>query len=142
MSTYHGLMPVYHSVLKVKILVGAFNKEKVLVGPFSMNVKLQSSRKFVASSIRNIYLHLPIKLVVPGLQVELGAAGVPVPRPELAELHVDGGLAVAVAEDLHDPGGAGLGAAVRPRHRPLQRPAPSRQVEQAGDRRHRGGCGR
>ena len=36
MSTYRG---VKHSVLNVKVLVGTFNKEKALVGAFSLIVK-------------------------------------------------------------------------------------------------------
>ena len=32
-------MPVWHSVLNVKALVGAFNQEKALVGAFSVIVK-------------------------------------------------------------------------------------------------------
>ena len=34
-----GSMPVYHSVLNVKALVGSFNQEKALVGAFSVIVK-------------------------------------------------------------------------------------------------------
>ena len=34
-----GSMPVKHSVLNVKALVGAFNQEKALVGAFSVIVK-------------------------------------------------------------------------------------------------------
>ena len=37
-----------HIVLNVKVLVGAFNQEEVLVGVFSMIVK--TSRTFVSSS--------------------------------------------------------------------------------------------
>ena len=33
-------MPVYHSVLNVKAVVGAFNQEKALVGAFSVIVQL------------------------------------------------------------------------------------------------------
>ena len=40
MSTYCGLTPIYHSVLNVKALVGAFNQEKALVGALSVIVKL------------------------------------------------------------------------------------------------------
>ena len=36
-----GSMPVQHSVLNVKVLVGAFNQEKALVGAFSVIVKLR-----------------------------------------------------------------------------------------------------
>ena len=39
MSDYRGLMPVKHSVLNVKALVGSFNQEKALVGAFSMIVQ-------------------------------------------------------------------------------------------------------
>ena len=39
MSTYRGFMPIYHSVLNVKVLVDTFNKEKALVGAFSVIVK-------------------------------------------------------------------------------------------------------
>ena len=42
-------MPVQHSVINVKVLVGAFNQEKALVGAFSLIVKLQNSRRFVSS---------------------------------------------------------------------------------------------
>ena len=42
-------MTVYHSLLIVKVLVGAFNKEKALVGAFSGHC--ETSRKFVDSSI-------------------------------------------------------------------------------------------
>ena len=34
-----GSMPIKHSVLNVKALVGAFNQEKALVGAFSVIVK-------------------------------------------------------------------------------------------------------
>ena len=34
-------MPVQHSVLNVKVLVGTFNQEKALVGAFSVIVKLR-----------------------------------------------------------------------------------------------------
>ena len=46
MSTYCGLMPVYHSVsvLNVKkAVVGAFNQDKALVGAISLIVKLLTS---------------------------------------------------------------------------------------------------
>ena len=33
-STYYGLMPVYHCVLNVKVLAGAFYKEKALLRPY------------------------------------------------------------------------------------------------------------
>ena len=36
MCTYHGLTFVWHSVLYVKALVGAFNQEKVRLGAFSV----------------------------------------------------------------------------------------------------------
>ena len=36
------------------MLVGTFNKEKALVGAFSVIVKLQTSRRFVSSSILDI----------------------------------------------------------------------------------------
>ena len=42
LSSYHGLMPVKHSVLNVKALVGAFNQEKALVGASSVIVKTDS----------------------------------------------------------------------------------------------------
>ena len=35
-----GSTPVWHSVLNVKALVGAFNQEKALVGAFSVIVQL------------------------------------------------------------------------------------------------------
>ena len=37
-------------MFNVKVLVGAYNQEKALEGPFSVIVKLQSSRRFVCSS--------------------------------------------------------------------------------------------
>ena len=41
MSTYSGLLPIYHIVLKdsVKAMVGAFSREKALAGAFSVIVK-------------------------------------------------------------------------------------------------------
>ena len=36
------------------VIIGTFNKEKALVGAFSMIVKLQTSRRFVSSSILDI----------------------------------------------------------------------------------------
>ena len=39
MPTYHGLTPLYHSVLVVKALVGFFNQEKAQVVAFSVIVK-------------------------------------------------------------------------------------------------------
>ena len=38
-----GSMPVQHSVLNVKVLVGAFNQEKALAGAFSVIVKTEGS---------------------------------------------------------------------------------------------------
>ena len=49
MSTYRGLMPVWHSsngVLNVKALVGAFNQEKALVGAFSVITNLRMDLRF------------------------------------------------------------------------------------------------
>ena len=40
----------HSSVLNVKMLVGAFNQEKALVGAFNVIAKLQSLRMFVSSS--------------------------------------------------------------------------------------------
>ena len=51
MTTYCVKTPVMHTVLNVR----AFNQEKalvVVVGAFSVIVKLQTSRRFVASSRR------------------------------------------------------------------------------------------
>ena len=39
MPIYRGLTPLYHSVLVVKALVGAFNQEKAQVVAFSVIVK-------------------------------------------------------------------------------------------------------
>ena len=50
MIFYCRLMLIYHSVLNVKVLVGAFNQWRALVWAFSVNVKLQTSRRFVSSS--------------------------------------------------------------------------------------------
>ena len=44
------------SVLNEKVLVGAFNEEKALVGAFSVILKLQTSRRFVSSSTRQLTL--------------------------------------------------------------------------------------
>ena len=41
-----GSMSVKHSVLKVKVLVGAFNQEKALVGAFSMITNLRMDLRF------------------------------------------------------------------------------------------------
>ena len=38
-STYRRLTPIQHSVLNVKVLVGAFNQEKALVGAISVIVE-------------------------------------------------------------------------------------------------------
>ena len=38
-SQFHIYLPVKHSVLNVKALVGALNQEKALVGAFSVIVK-------------------------------------------------------------------------------------------------------
>ena len=38
-----GSMPILHSVLNVKVLVGAFNQEKALVGAFSVIMKTDGS---------------------------------------------------------------------------------------------------
>ena len=47
MSTYHGvnvcLALCLYSGMNVKVLVGAFNQEKALVGAFSMIVKTDGS---------------------------------------------------------------------------------------------------
>ena len=43
MDTYRVKAPVQHSVLNVKVLVGAFNQEKALVGAFSLIVKTDGS---------------------------------------------------------------------------------------------------
>ena len=42
-SRLRGLMPIYHSVLNMKALVGAFNQEKALVGALSVIVKTDGS---------------------------------------------------------------------------------------------------
>ena len=56
LSTYRGLMSVQHSVLDVKVLVGAFNQEKALVGAFSVIVKCphrhRDSRSTVSPCVR------------------------------------------------------------------------------------------
>ena len=49
-------MPVAHSVLNVKALVGTFNQKKALGGAFSVIVK--TSRTFVSSSSLNAYERL------------------------------------------------------------------------------------
>ena len=38
----------------MKVLVGAFNQEKALIGAFSVNMELQSSRSFVASLLSTV----------------------------------------------------------------------------------------
>ena len=52
----------------MKAVVGAFNQEKALVGAFSMIVQLQTSQRFVLSSI----LQTGVQLAETG---EAGAAG-------------------------------------------------------------------
>ena len=42
----------YHGVLNVNALVGTFNQEKVIVGAFSVIVKLKTSQSLVSISYR------------------------------------------------------------------------------------------
>ena len=59
-----GALPVQHSVLNVKSLVGAFNQEKALVGAFSVIVKTGCETD---GSFYSTRLDLPnFVLVVPG----------------------------------------------------------------------------
>ena len=58
MSTDHWVhVPIYHSVLNVKVLVvlGAFNQEKVLVEAFSMIIKTNGS--FAALVLSQVLYH-------------------------------------------------------------------------------------
>ena len=47
-SVTYNFTPVFN------MQVGAFNQEKALVGAFSVIVKLQTSRRFVSSSVNTV----------------------------------------------------------------------------------------
>ena len=57
MSDYRGLMPVKHSVLNVKVLVGSFNQEKALVGAFSMIVQPIAADGSFAALVGLLIIH-------------------------------------------------------------------------------------
>ena len=82
-------MPIQHSVLNVKVLVGAFNQEKNLVGAFSFFV------------ITNLRLDLCYKLYPAGAAERQLRVGVGQHEAALGEAVQGGGLQPPGAELVH-----------------------------------------